>query len=186
MLDKSFNSLNRAEEEELEESHKGKRKRVQYLKFIEMTACSKLATCYLRQNRLMDAFKLHQREATLALQLGNTLYLTRAYSHMAQIYFHSKDYERCIFLYKQILHTIEVSLLDGGACASGTGNNTSVVGGGGGGASEDESRDHDEDNAEFEYHLHGLQQKPKSSGHTDKYNCIRDERLIQMIVSCAL
>ena len=77
LLDKSFNSMNKNEDEEREELHKAKKKRYQYLKFIEMTACSKLATCYLRQNRLVDAFKLHQREATLAMQLNNTLYLTR-------------------------------------------------------------------------------------------------------------
>lgn len=77
MLDKSFNSMNKNEEEEQEELLKAKKKKYQYLKFIEMTACSKLATCYLRQNRLVDAFKLHQREATLAMQLNNTLYLTR-------------------------------------------------------------------------------------------------------------
>ena len=53
-------------------------RRFRYLKFIEMSACSKLAQCYIRQNRLVDAFKLHQREATLANQLNNTLYSTRA------------------------------------------------------------------------------------------------------------
>jgi len=53
-------------------------RRFKYLKFIEMSACSKLAQCYIRQNRLVDAFKLHQREATLANQLNNTLYSTRA------------------------------------------------------------------------------------------------------------
>ena len=54
-------------------------RRFKYLKFIEMSACSKLATCYVRQNRLVDAFKLHQREAALATQLNNTLYSTRAW-----------------------------------------------------------------------------------------------------------
>ena len=53
-------------------------RRFKYLKFIEMSACSKLAQCYIRQNRLVDAFKLHQREAALANQLNNTLYSTRA------------------------------------------------------------------------------------------------------------
>ena len=53
-------------------------RRFRYLKFIEMSACSKLAQCYIRQNRLVDALKLHQREATLANQLNNTLYSTRA------------------------------------------------------------------------------------------------------------
>lgn len=76
-LDKSFNSLNKSEEEEEGYLVKAQQRRYEYLKFVEMTACSKLATCYLRQNRLMDAFKLHQREATLAMQLNNTLYLTR-------------------------------------------------------------------------------------------------------------
>jgi tetratricopeptide (TPR) repeat protein len=86
-------------------------RRRRYLKFLEMSACSKLATCYAKQNRLKDAFKLHLREAKLANQLGNTLYITRAYSHIAQIYFQSSNYEKCIFLYKQILQKIETNLL---------------------------------------------------------------------------
>ncbi len=77
LLNKSFNSLNKSENDEEEETKSEMKRRYQYLKFIEMTACSKLATCYLRQNRITDAFKLHQREATLAMQLNNTLYLTR-------------------------------------------------------------------------------------------------------------
>lgn len=179
VLDKSFNSQNRVEEDERGESQKAKRKRMQYLKFIEMTACSKLATCYLRQNRLVDAFKLHQREATLALQLNNTLYLTRAYSHMAQIYFHSKDYEKCIFLYKQILHTIEMSLMDESSSSSGPSVNDSVVEDA---ISEDEMRDHEDEelNTDFEY---DLQKRSRSGSGNDRYGCIRDERLVQMIVS---
>jgi hypothetical protein len=31
---------------------------------------------------------------------------------MAQIDYISKDYEKCIYIYKQILHTIEMSLLN--------------------------------------------------------------------------
>lgn len=183
-LDKSFNSQNRMEEDEREESQKAKRKRMQYLKFIEMTACSKLATCYLRQNRLVDAFKLHQREATLALQLNNTLYLTRAYSHMAQIYFHSKDYEKCIFLYKQILHTIEMSLMDEGSSSSGPSISDSVVGDA---ISEDEMRGHEDEemNTDFEYDLQKRGSRSSGSGN-ERYGCIRDERLVQMIVSHCL
>ncbi len=77
LLNKSFNSMNKSENDEEEEIKLGRKRRYQYLKFIEMTSCSKLATCYFRQNRLTDAFKLHQREASLAMQLNNTLYLTR-------------------------------------------------------------------------------------------------------------
>ena len=161
LLNKSFNSMNMNEEEEREEVAATHQKRFQYLKFIEMTACSKLATCYLRQNRLLDAFKLHQREATLAMYLNNTLYLTRAYSHMAQIYFHSKDYEKCIYLYKQILHTIELSLLDAdnGECDKAAGFDES----------NNEQIDHKQDIG--------------NNSISHKYNSIRDERLVQMIVS---
>ncbi|RNA23122.1 Tetratricopeptide repeat 28 [Brachionus plicatilis] len=85
--------------------------RFRYLKYLEMSACSKLATCYAKQDRLNDAYKLYQREATIALQLNNVLHLTRAYSHMAQIDFVNKNYEQCIDLYKQILNVIEQKLL---------------------------------------------------------------------------
>lgn len=62
-----------------------KKRRLRYLKFLEMSACSKLASCYWKQNRLDDALKLYQREADLAKQTNNTFYLTRALSHMAQV-----------------------------------------------------------------------------------------------------
>lgn len=86
--------------------------RFKYLKYLEMSACSKLANCYGKQNRLNDAYKLYQREATIALQLNNVLHLTRAYSHMAQIDFVNKNYEQCIDLYKQILNVIEQKLIN--------------------------------------------------------------------------
>ncbi|CAF0924045.1 unnamed protein product [Brachionus calyciflorus] len=85
--------------------------RFKYLKYLEMSACSKLATCYSKQNRFSDAFKLYQREAALATHLNNILHLTRAYSHMAQIEFHNKNYEQSIDIYKQILNCIEQKLL---------------------------------------------------------------------------
>jgi hypothetical protein len=81
-----------------------------YLKFIEMIACSKLAICYARQERLLDAFKLHEREAALALKLTQPLHLSRAYSYMAQIHFINKEYEKSLDLYKRILSNIELSL----------------------------------------------------------------------------
>ena len=144
-------------------------RRFKYLKFIEMSACSKLATCYVRQNRLVDAFKLHQKEASLAALLNNTLYLTRAYSHMAQIYYISKDYEKCIYIYKQILHTIEMSLLDNDQ--------------------ENQKRnDNDEFNDLSDYVDHNhlinknmdLSIKKKYERYTGK-EPVKDERLIQMI-----
>ena len=85
--------------------------RFKYLKYLEMSACSKLATCYGKQNRFKDAYKLYQRESTIAQQLNNVLHITRALSHMAQIDFTNKEYEQCIDLYKQILNEIENKLL---------------------------------------------------------------------------
>lgn len=89
---------------------------------------------------------------------------------MAQIYFHTKDYEKCIFLYKQILHTIELSLLDS--------------------KDTDKEEGNEEDCNDFDFDL-GIDQtsKPEDNNSTEvsssieKYNSIRDERLIQMIVS---
>ena len=89
---------------------------------------------------------------------------------MAQIYFHTKDYEKCIFLYKQILHTIELSLLDS--------------------KDPDKDDEDDDDTNDFDFDL-GIEQTSKQeiknpsevSSSIEKYNSIRDERLIQMIVS---
>ena len=82
-----------------------------YLKFLEMTACFKLAICYAKNNRLSEAFKLHEREAQLAKKLGNGLFLARAYSNMAQIHYLNREYEESINLYKEILTMIESKLL---------------------------------------------------------------------------
>lgn len=76
-----------------------------------MNACSKLAVCYTRQNRLNDAIKLHEREATIALELNNILYLTRAYSHLAQLLYIAKNYDGAVNYYKLILSKIEANLL---------------------------------------------------------------------------
>jgi len=121
MLDFTIKETNRIKEEKSklqeeqvdlsEEEQNILTRRQWYLKFLEISACSKLATCFAKQNRLLDAYKLHLREAELANQLKNTLLITRAYSHIAQIYFKSRKYEKCIFLYKQILLMIETSLL---------------------------------------------------------------------------
>ena len=83
---------------------------------------------------------------------------------MAQIYFHSKDYEKCIYLYKQILHTIELSLLDADSCE------------------HDKAAGFDESNNEQLDHKQDL----VSNSVSQKYNSIRDERLVQMIVSLCL
>lgn len=82
-----------------------------YLKYMEINACSKLAVCYVRQNRIQDALKLHEREVQLARELNNILYLTRAYSHLAHIFHSSKNYAEAIDYYKLILAKIESSLL---------------------------------------------------------------------------
>ena len=108
----------------------------------------------------------------------------RAYSHMAQIYFSSKDYEKCIFLYKQILHTIEMSLLDD-TNANGVRS----------GVSGNESNEKTDEMNDFDYDLNGLPGQNSRNNETfmsnmaepnnndaQKYNTIRDERLIQMIV----
>ena len=96
---------------------------------------------------------------------------------MAQIYFHSKDYEKCIYLYKQILHTIEMSLLNTNA------------------ADCNETNENYEIN-DFDYGLNGSashklkqsfenysQDQADAENIPDKYSTIKDERLIQMIVS---
>ena len=86
---------------------------------------------------------------------------------MAQIYFQGKDYEKCIFLYKQILHTIELSLLE-------TNPNVTQL---------------DDDIIDFNYNLDGLSQTnklrehPTETNNTENYNMIQDERLVQMIVN---
>jgi tetratricopeptide (TPR) repeat protein len=82
-----------------------------YLKFLEMTACFKLAICYAKTDQLEEALKLHEREAVLAKQLNNVLFLARAHSNMAQIHYLKKDYESSILLYKEILSMIEAKLL---------------------------------------------------------------------------
>jgi tetratricopeptide (TPR) repeat protein len=85
-----------------------------YLKCMEINACSKLAVCYARQNRLSDAIKLHEREALLAQELNNILYLTRAYSHLGHLLHASKDYQGAISYYKLILAKIETNLVTSG------------------------------------------------------------------------
>jgi tetratricopeptide (TPR) repeat protein len=81
-----------------------------YLKYLEMTACFKRAICFTKQKKFHDALRLHEREAFLAKQLKNTLFLARALSNMAQIYFlDGGKYEISIDLYRQILKAIDIS-----------------------------------------------------------------------------
>ena len=44
--------------EDLAKGSKGQSRRLKYLKFIEMSACSKLSTCYARQNRFQVNFQM--------------------------------------------------------------------------------------------------------------------------------
>jgi len=116
MLDftlKEMNKLNKTNNDQKEEYEPiDNQCKFKYLKFLEMSACSKLASCYWKQNRFDDALKLYQREAELAKQMNNTFFLTRSYSHMAQIHFNQKQFEKSIGLYKQVLHSIEINLIN--------------------------------------------------------------------------
>ena len=81
-----------------------------YLKFIELCACGKLATCFSKSNNHTDAAKLYERELKIANYLNNTIYITRSYSHLAQVYFLKKDYNKCISYYKEILNLIKTNV----------------------------------------------------------------------------
>lgn len=89
----------------------GDKKIISYLKYLEMTGCFKLAICKAKKQMLDEAFTLHEREAELARELSNVLFLVRAYSNMAQIYYLKQEYEPSIDLYKEILGLIESKLL---------------------------------------------------------------------------
>lgn len=104
-----------------------------YLKFIELCACSKLACCFAKLNNLNDAFKLYERELKLAKYLQNINYITRSYSHLAQIMFLKRNFSKCIVFYKEILNLIKVNinettLVNSGQTASGGGGVTTGTG----------------------------------------------------------
>jgi tetratricopeptide (TPR) repeat protein len=86
-----------------------------YLKFIELCACSKLASCFSKLGNLTDSAKLYERELKIAKYLNNIIYTTRSYSHLAQIFFIKKDYNKCIEYYKDILNIIKSSVINGPA-----------------------------------------------------------------------
>ena len=81
-----------------------------YLKYIELCACGKLATCFSKSSNHVDATKLYERELKIAKNLNNTIFITRAYSHLAQVNFLRKDYNKCISYYKEILNLIKTNV----------------------------------------------------------------------------
>jgi tetratricopeptide (TPR) repeat protein len=92
------------------ESTSSSLKYYKYLKFIELCACGKLAACFSKSNNHTDAAKLYERELKIANYLDNTIYITRSYSHLAQVYFLKKDYNKCISYYKEILNLIKTKV----------------------------------------------------------------------------
>ena len=88
---------------------------------------------------------------------------------MAQIYFLSADYEKCIYLYKQILNTIEISLSNK--------ENESQSNG--------KANENDEDNDLSDYvdqtHLINKNMDLTRTNSIGNREPIKDERLIQMI-----
>jgi tetratricopeptide (TPR) repeat protein len=123
-----------------------------YLKKMEMQACSKLAVCYSLNGRQNDSIKLYEREVTLARELNDYIQLNRALSHLAQLYFQMKLYEKSIQLYKDILNRIEINLLD-------------------------KNKNKDKNDTETETEVENV----KSSSSSFKSSLIKDERSIQMI-----
>lgn len=81
-----------------------------HLKLMELNACSKIAICYAKQDRIEDAIRLHDREALLASELKSVFHQIRAYSLMAQIYFDANEFSSAIDLFKRVLTIIQNEL----------------------------------------------------------------------------